>query len=388
MDTLLRASTVITPDEELRPAWVLVRDAKIEGVGGGTGPDTPASIDLGELTLVSGFVDIHVHGGGGFSLMTADPEEVRAYARWAVQHGVTSFLATVCADDVDAVMPMLSCLAAVADIAGAELLGINLEGPFVSPQRSGALPSGWARPPDVGMFGKLLQASNGRLRVITIAPELSGAEQIISAAREAGVVVSVGHTDSMFEQAEAAFCAGATHVTHAYNAMRPFHHRDPGVIGAALETPQVTLEVIADAVHLHRATVSMLVRAFGSHRVALVTDGVAPAGVPGGRFRLGSAEAVERDGRIELPDGTIAGSAATMDSIVQNVVGSNLATLPEAMRMAATVPAAVASAGDGKGRIAPGYDADLVALTGDLSVAATWVKGRLVHGSSSVSAGA
>jgi N-acetylglucosamine-6-phosphate deacetylase len=379
---------VITPDEDLRPGWVLVRDAKIEGVGAGTGPNIAGAVELSDLTLVPGFVDVHVHGGGGFSLMTADPEEVRAYARWVVRHGVTSFLATVLADDVETAMPVLSCLSAVGDTAGAELLGINLEGPFVSPQRSGALPSGWATPPDVDVFEKLVNAAGGKLRVITIAPEMSGAEQVIGAARQAGVVVSVGHSDATFEQAAAAFGAGASHVTHAFNAMRLFHHRDPGVIGAALRSPDVTVEVIADGVHLHQATVSILVRAFGPARVTLVSDAVPPAGVPGGRFRLGSAEAMERDGRIELPDGTIAGSAATMDSIVQNVVEGNIATRSEAARMAATVPAGVAGAGDRKGRIAPGYDADLVALTAEHRVAATWVKGRLVHGSAPVSTGA
>jgi N-acetylglucosamine-6-phosphate deacetylase len=231
------------------------------------------------------------------------------------------------------------------------------------------------------LLDRLITAARSHLRLITIAPEPPGASALISRAVAAGVNVSIGHTDANFEEAALAFRAGAAHVTHALNAMRPFHQRDPAVIGAALEAPGVTIEVVADGVHLHPATVRLLLQAFGTERVALVTDAVTPAGLERGTFRLGREEAVLRNGRITLPDGTIAGSAATMDQLVRNVVSWGCATLPEAVRMASTVPAAVAGAGDRKGRIAPGYDADLVALTPTLAVAATWVRGSLVSGS-------
>jgi len=383
MRSLLRAARIITPDEDISPGWVLVRDGVIEGLGQGLPPDTAIpALDLGGYTLVPGFVDIHVHGGGGFSLLDGDSEDVHAYARWAVTHGVTSFLATVCSTTPSEAVPTLESLARQQSPPGdgAELLGASLEGPFVSPGRLGALPPSWANPPDPALLDRLITAAGGNLRIITIAPEVPGASALISHAVSAGVNVSIGHTDANFDEAAQAFRGGATHATHALNAMRPFHQRDPAVIGAALEAPDVTIEVIADGIHLHPATVRLLIRAFGQDRVALVTDGVTPAGLEHGTFRIGGEEAILRLGRITLPDGTIAGSAATMDAVVRNVVNWNCATLPAAVRMASTVPAAVAGASR-KGRIAPGYDADLVALTPGLAVAVAWVRGVRVHSS-------
>jgi N-acetylglucosamine-6-phosphate deacetylase len=378
MHQLFTAASVITPDETLTPGWVLVRDGVIEAAGKDNPPQEAVDrIDLPDHTLVPGFVDIHVHGGGGYSLISGDMEEARACARWVTRTGVTSFLPTVCASTPGDAVPILRTLASLAteNVGGAEVLGVNLEGPFVSPDRRGALPPSWVHAPDESVFRSLLEAAGGNMRLITCAPEVEGATALVSATVAAGVAVSVGHTDADFDGASAGFKAGATHVTHALNAMRPFHHRDPGVIGAALEAQHVTIEAIGDGVHLHPAAVRMLIRSFGPARVALVTDAVTPAGLDAGTFRIGDADAILRAGRITLEDGTIAGSAATMDMVVRNVVSWRAATLPEAVSMASAVPAKVAGAGDRKGRIASGYDADLVALTDDLKVSATWIKG-------------
>jgi len=380
MDTVIRASRLITPDDDLSPGWVGVRGGQIEAVGLGAGPADVPAVELGPLTLVPGFVDVHVHGGGGFSLMTRREEDVLRYARWVPATGVTSFLATICADSVEIGRECLDLVTGLdsAGAPGAEILGVNLEGPFVSPDRLGALPGSWAIPPDLDVFGGFLAAARGKLRLMTIAPELQGAGEVIDAAIRSGVRVSVGHSDAGFDDASGAFAAGASHVTHAFNAMRPLHHRDPGVIGAALQADDVTVEIIADGVHLHPATIEMLVRAFGPSRVALVTDAVAPAGLDAGSFRIGGREARLDGGRIKLPDGTIAGSAATMDGLLRNVVEWGCAPLADAVRMLSAVPAAIAGCGDCKGRIAAGYDADLVALTPGLEVACAWVRGEQV----------
>jgi N-acetylglucosamine-6-phosphate deacetylase len=264
---------------------------------------------------------------------------------------------------------------------GATLLGAHLEGPFVSPERRGALPQSWPRPPDPALLRRLLDAAGGHLRLLTLAPELPGAGELIAVARDAGCVVAIGHTDATYEQARAGFEAGARHVTHAFNAMRPFHQREPGTLGAALERPDVTLELIADGVHVHPAAARVLVAAAGAARVALITDGVPPAGGAGTGFLLGAELARLEGGQVSLPDGTIAGGAATMDAVVRNIVEWGVAPLAEAARMASTVPARVLGLGERKGRIAAGYDADLAALDADGRVATTWVGGRVVHDS-------
>jgi len=378
--TLLSGARVVTPDARTEPANVLIEDGRIAAVGPGLTADGGQTVELSGHVIAPGFIDVHVHGGGGHPLITTDAAEIEAYARWAVSHGVTSFLATVCAPTIDTALDCLAACANAGEAAdGAALLGVNLEGPFVSPERRGALPPSWPAAPDVDTFRRLLDTSGGRLRLMTVAPELPGAADVIGEALTAGVRVSVGHTDATYEVSRDAFAAGASHVTHAFNAMRPFHHREPGPLGAALEADGVTVEVIADGVHLHQATVRSLVRAFGAERVALVTDGVTPAGLSDGAFRIGDVEARLKDGEMRLPDGTIAGSIATMADVVRNVVRWGVADLATAVTMASATPARVFGLGERKGRLAPGYDADLVALTEDLSVAATWVAGRLVH---------
>ena len=376
--TLLSGARVVTPDSRTEPADVLIEDGRITNVGPDLSADGAKTVDLSGHVIAPGFIDVHVHGGGGHPLITPNPGEIEAYSRWAVSQGVTSFLATVCATTPDAALDCLTACANAREATdGAALLGVNLEGPFVSPERRGALPPSWAATPDIDTFRRLLAASGGKLRLMTVAPELPGATEVIREALSAGVRVSVGHTDATYEVSRDAFAAGASHVTHAFNAMRPFHHREPGPLGAALEAEDVTVEVIADGVHLHPATVRTLVSAFGAERIALITDGVTPAGLDNGTFRIGDVEARLKDGGMRLPDGTIAGSVATMADVVRNVVRWGIADLAAATTMASATPARALGLGERKGRIAPGYDADFVALTADLSVAATWVAGQL-----------
>jgi len=382
MTTALVGARILTPDEEIERGTVLIEGGLIAAVGPEVRPPPGAQVsELPNLTLAPGFIDLHVHGGGGFSLATTDPEEIRAYARWAATKGVTSFLASVYGDKVDSAA---ACLQTVARVAGpmeggANLLGAHLEGPFLNPKRRGALPRRWLCPPDVALLGRFVEAAGGHLRVLTLAPELSGAGDLLAAACAEAIVVALGHSDATYEQAQAAVQAGASHVTHAFNAMRPFHQREPGLLGAALESPHVTLELIADGVHVHPSAARLLVRAAGPARVALVTDAVPPAGLSEGSFGIGRRRAHMSAGRVLLPDGTIAGSAITMDAAVRNAVGWGLAGLGDALRMASSVPARVLGLDHRQGRIAPGYDADLVALDEELEPVMTWVGGRLVH---------
>ena len=382
MLTALTGAHILTPDDEIGRGAVVIEDGRIVEVGSEVRPPPGAVVThIPNTTLAPGFIDIHVHGGRGFSLATLDPEETRSYARWVVATGVTSFLASVAAAAPDEGEGALCAVAEAAGpvASGASLLGAHLEGPFVNPVRRGALPESWLRPPDVGLLRRFLDAAAGHLRLVTLAPELPGAGAVLAEAASAGCVVALGHSAASYEQAREAFAAGARHLTHAFNAMPPLHHREPGLLGAALESGGVTVELIADGVHVHPAAARLLLTAKGAGNVALVTDGVAPAGLSEGTFRVGEREARLSRGRITLADGTIVGGAATMDAVVRNVVEWGLAPLSQAVRMASTVPARILNLDGRKGSIAVGYDADLVALDEELEVVMTWVGGQMLH---------
>ncbi|UCH85958.1 MAG: N-acetylglucosamine-6-phosphate deacetylase [Dehalococcoidia bacterium] len=371
---------VLTPDEEIPRATVILEEGRIAAVGEGLPLPAGAQImDLDGLTLAPGFIDIHVHGGGGFSLMTEDGDEIRSYARWVVGKGVTAFLPTLAAAGRPQMERWLATAASVDERLsdGASPLGVYLEGPFVNPKRKASFPPEGLRPPDVSELLAHVGAARGRLKLIALAPELAGARKLIAAARDQGLVVSIGHSDATYEEALEGISLGVTHATHCFNAMRPFHHRDPGCLGAILASPQVAAELIADGVHVHPGAMALLLRAKGHQRTILVTDGVAPAGLSPGTYSLAGRQIKVTSGRAILADGTLAGSVSTMDQMVRNLVRLGLATLQQALRMASLNPAAALGLEGGKGRIAPGFDADLVALDDGLEVAMTFVGGEL-----------
>jgi N-acetylglucosamine-6-phosphate deacetylase len=371
---------VLTPDEEIPRAAVVLQEGRIAAVGEGLPPPAAAQvIDLAGLTLAPGFIDIHVHGGGGFSLMTEDSEEIRSYARWVVSKGVTAFLITLVAARRPQMERWLAVAASVGESVpgGAWPLGIYLEGPFLNPKRKGAIPADGLRPPDVSEFLAHVRTARGRLKTIALAPELTGARELIVAVREQGLVASIGHSDATYEEALDAISLGVTQATHCFNAMRPFHHRDPGCLGAVLASPQVAAELIADGVHVHPGAMALLLRAKGPQKTILVTDGVVPAGLAPGRYSL-FGQQIEVTGQVAtLADGTLAGSATTMDQTVRNLVQLGLASLREALRMASLNAAAALGLEGSKGRIARGFDGDLVALDEGLQVAMTFVGGEL-----------
>jgi N-acetylglucosamine-6-phosphate deacetylase len=381
MFTALVNAHIWTPEEEIAAATVLLEEDHIAAVGEGLAPPAGAEvIDLAGLSLVPGFIDLHVHGGGGFSLMTEDAEEIRSYARWVVSKGVTSFLTTLVPASRAQMERWLATVSVLEEkVGGAALLGTHLEGPFLNPKLKGALVSAALRPPDVAELLAYIQTAGGRLKIIVVAPELPGAAEVIGVAREQGLVVSMGHTDATYEEAREAISRGVTQATHCFNAMRPFHHRDPGCLGAILASPQVTAELIGDGVHVHPGAMALLLRAKGPLRTILVTDGVAPTGLGSGTYSFAGRPIVVKDGMFTLPDGTIAGGVATMDQMVRNLVGLGLVSLQEASRMASLNAATVLKLDERKGRVAPGFDADLVALDENLEVAMTFVGGQSVY---------
>jgi N-acetylglucosamine-6-phosphate deacetylase len=382
---LLRAARVLTPERELADGFVVLDGGRIAEVGSGPRAFAGPVADLGDRLLVPGFVDLHVHGGGGAQVDGADPGEVAdavrsvaaAHARW----GTTSLVATTVSAPEHRLTAALRGTAAVVREPpgdGARVLGTHLEGPWLAPGRAGAQDPAALRPPTTAELDRLLAAADGTLRLVTLAPELPGAQEVVAAAVAAGVVVSVGHTEATVEQAARAFDAGARHATHLFNAMPPLLHRAPGAVGAALADPRVSVELVADGEHVHPAVLAV-VAAAARGRVVAVTDAVGATGLPDGRHRLGAAPVDVRDGRVTLAGspGTLAGSVLTTDRAVRTLVAAGV-PLAEAVTAATRTPADVLGRA-ASGRLQPGADADLAVLDRRLRAVATVVAGRPVH---------
>jgi N-acetylglucosamine-6-phosphate deacetylase len=374
--TVLAAARIVTPAGVLAPGWIRVAGERIDAVGSGSPPPGAAVERLGGAWVVPGFVDVHVHGGAGGSYTTGRADDARRAAAFHRTRGTTSTVASV------VTAPPEEMAAAVATLAGlvAEgvLAGIHLEGPWLNPVRRGAQSERDMRAPDAGELERLLAAGEGAVRMVTVAPELPGGLALVRQAAAAGLVVAIGHSDATAAEAEEAFAAGATHVTHLFNGLRPLHHREPGVAGAALAHPAVTCELICDGVHVHDAAVRLAARAAGAHRLLAITDAMAAAGMGDGTYRLGPMTVVVRDGVAELDDGTsLAGSVLTMDRAFARLVRDVGLQVEEAVAMTAGTPARVLGLG-GVGAIAAGRRADLAVLDEDLALRAVMAAGAWV----------
>ncbi|MGH9107284.1 MAG: N-acetylglucosamine-6-phosphate deacetylase, partial [Acidimicrobiales bacterium] len=381
---ILSCSRLATPTEMLEDGFVVVDGSSVAEVGRGTPPVSMFPlVDLGDVLVAPGFIDVHVHGGGGSEVNCATREEVEASVRKLVRfhagHGTTALVATTVSDSPEALRTAVEAVAAVTEGQRSGVLGTHLEGPWISPRRAGAQFPGALRPPSTAELADLVSRGRGTLRLITMAPELEGALEVIAAARAAGIVVSIGHTDADYETARAAFDAGARHATHLFSAMAPIHHRRPGPVAAALADDRVFLEIIADGVHIHPALIS-LVAALAPERLVLMTDAIGATGTPPGRHRLGRQEVLVSESRAVLADHqeTLAGSVLTMDRAVKIAVGTSGVPLLTALRAASLHPAMVLGERR-KGRLERGADADIVVLDEDMAVVATVVGGRVAH---------
>lgn len=360
-----------------RTGWLRTEGTRIRALGTGEPPESAAAgtaVDAGGRTVLPGAVDIHVHGGAGASFSDADPERLRAVAEFGRSQGTTTMVAGLVTAAPES---LLQQVAAVADLADAgEVAGAFLEGPWISPAKHGAHDPALLREPDTAEFAALLKAARGHLRMITVAPELPGALELVRAAVSEGVTVAVGHTEATYDEARAAFDAGATVATHLYNAMRPFNHREPGPIGAALTDERVTVELINDGVHVHAGAVRLAVDAAGADRIALVTDAMSATGLGDGRYTLGDLPVTVQDGRALLDDGTIASSTIVLADAIRRttrLLGPD--ALAAAARSASAVPARALGL-SGIGTLTPGHRADLLILHDDLTTAGVLHRGH------------
>jgi N-acetylglucosamine-6-phosphate deacetylase len=360
---LLAGGRVVTPDGVLDSGWIRLAGPLIDAVGSGRVPDQSA-VDLRGQWVLPGFVDMHVHGGGGASFTEGTSDQARQAAAFHREQGSTTVLASLVTAPLAELEARADLLAGLAD--DGDVAGLHLEGPFLSPVRRGAQDPRHMIAPDVAVFERLHAAARGHLRVITLAPELPGALAVIRAATRAGVTVAVGHTDATAKVTMAAIDAGATHATHLFNGMRPPHHREPGAVGALLDRDEVTCEVIADGVHLDDIAVRLTARAAGPGRLVLVSDAMAAAGMPDGSYQLGSQRVSVAGGVAHLLEDSaaIAGSTATLADAVRHAVAAGLPVCDVAAA-ASTTPARVLGLADRTGALRPGLAADLVVCDDD-----------------------
>jgi N-acetylglucosamine-6-phosphate deacetylase len=369
--------SVYTPDQILTPGTVLIEEERITAVGSADTLAVPLEaevIDAEGLAVVPGFIDVHIHGLMGHDAMGPGLAHV---IRNLPLFGVTAFLGTTLTLPRDETIASLEAMIEVLDVPppGAQCLGIHLEGPFLSPIRPGMATADWFEPLTWESFQVFQRAARGRIRMLTIAPEVSGAMACIPRLIKAGVIPAIGHSNATFEQVTQAVQLGLSHATHTFNAMRPLHHREPSVVGAVMYFDEIVAELIADGVHVHPAMMAVLLCVKGLERVALVSDAAPLAGLPDGEYEWGHKPVFIRDGFCRLADGTIASAHTLLDTGVRNLVRLVGLPLEQALVPATHVPADVL--GVRKGRLALGYDADVVLLDSELKPALTLVKGEI-----------
>jgi len=334
--------------------------------------------DYPGATLVPAYFDVHIHGSGGADVMEATQGSLSAIGQFLAQHGVGSYLATTVSAPVDATLQSLSSLAKWigTDFEGARPLGIHIEGPFISHAKRGAHADRDLQLPTVALFNRLWEASEGHIRLMTIAPELPGSEEVIRRAAELGVRISLGHSNAGTDDALRGVRAGAVSATHTFNAMRRFDHRDPGILGVVLDRPDLFAEIICDGLHVNPTVVRMFWREKGADRTILVTDAMSATGMPDGNYKLGELDVRVKDGKCIIGEDTLAGSTLTMDRAVRNFIEFTGADLSKVIPLASRNPAKMAGFDTQIGALEAGRDADITVLSPKGEVMDTILCGR------------
>lgn len=395
------AESLLTPTETVEHPLVLVEEGHILEICPHSNRQIPAKVflsDFGGDVIAPGYLDLHIHGSAGYDAMDESAAALPAIEKLIARHGVTSYFPTTVTAPLDDTLRALERLADAIerreadsirggrankdeDEAGnhnvgeprARPLGIHLEGPFISHAQRGVHPPQSLLAPTLSLFEQFWQAARGWIRMITIAPELEGAPEVIAEAARRGICVSLGHSDAGFEAAERGITAGARHATHTFNAMRSLDHRSPGILGAVLTDGRLSADIIADGVHLDPAIVKLFARAKGPELTVLITDAISATGMPDGRYRLGSFEVDVHNSRC-MANGRLAGSVLTMDRAVRNLARFAEWNLPEAVAAASKNPARVAGIAN-KGILTVGADADFVVLNAGGEVLRTFIGG-------------
>lgn len=384
---------ILTPEGWIENGRLVSKGGLISSISGPGGDEADRSEEYEQMDacggmLLPGFIDLHVHGGGGYDVMLATAEQLQGMCRFHASNGTTSLLATTLTAAHDELIQALECagqfIHSVRTPEGANLLGIHLEGPFLNPVRCGAQNPADLREPSIEEFEAFRAASQGTIRLMTIAPELNRAEEVIRHAVQSGVVVSLGHTDADFAVMQSAVEWGASQVTHLFNGMKPLHHREPGAAGGAMILDPLAVEIICDGIHVHPDLIRSMFRLKPEGKVLLITDSMCAAGCPDGEYFLGKLPARMKQGKVYLQqedgtEGSLAGSSLTMIEALANAVkftGMDIADIIPALTIH---PAKQIGVDVFKGTIEPGKDADLVLVDEIFKVQRTYVQGAQVY---------
>ena len=377
--------TIITPFQLLEDRIIIIEKGKIMAITDKKEDfallKNVEIIEAKDKFVVPGYIDIHIHGGGGSDVMDGEYEAIKQVATTHSRFGTTAFLPTTMTMSKDKIIRSLRsiCEAVKKGTAGAEILGIHLEGPYINPEKKGAQKEEDIKKISLEEFLEFNQASGNLIRLVTIAPEMPGAIDFIRWLHQQGIIVSVGHSNATYKQVQEGIQAGLSQVTHIFNAMRGLHHREPGVVGAALSSPKLIVEMIADGIHLHPIVLKMLTQIKESEKLVLITDAMRATGFKEGTYDLGGQEVIVTKGQARLKDGTLAGSVLTMDKAVKNMVTKVGIPLSKAIQMASFNPAKCLGVEDRKGSLEPGKDADIVVLNKNLETELTMVAGKVVY---------
>jgi N-acetylglucosamine-6-phosphate deacetylase len=377
---IIKAAQIITPVRTIAPGYLQIENGKIHSISPISNTTSALEdsqvIDCSNSIIGPGLIDFHTHGIGGCECIDGDPRHLELMSLQYAKHGVTSFLATIggAQNDIKNGIHAVN----LANPQGAEILGIHMEGPFMNRARKGAFIEETIIPVDLSLFDHFMREANGKIRLMTLAPEIENGMALIEHAHASGVICSAGHSQATYQQMMDAIDAGLSHVTHTFNGMAPLSHREPGILGAALTDDRLTVELIADGVHVHPAAMRLLLRSKPYNRVVAISDSIGAAGLPDGQYHFEGLDITISNNSARIADGTLAGGVSTLDRELRNLVNLGQLSIEQTFRVASTNAAEELNLGSRKGNLIAGADADLICLDeNDLSLQWTMVKGEI-----------
>src|SRR5271170_5199063 len=380
MRTTITADRLITPELSIANPVVVFEDGVIASMDSRANAEQPSTnqLDFPGCTLAPAYFDIHIHGSAGCDVMEGTPQAFSTVGKFLASHGVGAYLPTTVTAPVDVTLRSLERMSALIgrDTEGARALGIHIEGPFLSPHKKGAHPANLLLTPSLELFDRMWEAAQGKIRLMTIAPELPNAEEVIAHATALGVRVSMGHSDADTDAAKRGIAAGAVTATHTFNAMRRFDHRDPGLLGEVLANDDLFAELICDGLHVHPDAVRIYWKSKGPERAMLITDAISAAGMPDGNYKLGELDVRVVNGKCIIGEDTLAGSTLTLDRAVRNFAEFTGASIDDVSKLASRNPARMTGLDAEAGLLAVGRAADITVLSAGNEVVETILRGR------------